>query len=336
VGKKNKKDILKRHLRSKQKAKKRRELRRGSSGIDSPIEEVRHYRPGISEMGAPPGFRAIPMAQAMMEYAKPLVEIAEAKGRDINDALQVSLLLWNYALSLKDGKSDLKLEEKILKSLGKTLRLDEKEANVFMRKMVERKSYLFPPDQQSSDHFLPFMFIRKEVKHPIRPFDYNQLNLSEEKIPADQKDTGLIDKIKKLDALVASDCDWDEMEKLLSRVEDEAMERFENWLGLKGISEGSRFSSCLGIFFSFVYGYDHEDVVLLKSVSNGYFLEFFEDFLLRKMMVEPNEYVDWPPALKMFYTFLHEKNYLENPDLLISSITRIEPNFINILRKQFS
>ena len=134
-----------------------------------------------------------------------------------------------------------------------------------------------------------------------------------------------------------SESDWEEVEDLLHQVQDAAEDRFGNWLTLKGVSEeAERFASCLSIFFDFVYGYMHEDVVLFNSVGWRYFKEFFDDYLLRKMMVEPHEYIDWPPALKLFYRFLHEKGYLEDPLPLVSLISKVEPDFIYILRKQFS
>jgi hypothetical protein len=54
------------------------------------------------------------------------------------------------------------------------------------------------------------------------------------------------------------------------------------------------------------------------------------------MMVEPMEYVYWPPALKLFYRFLHEKGYLDNQEDMIRKIDKLEPYFIGVLRKQFS
>ena len=81
----------------------------------------------------------------------------------------------------------------------------------------------------------------------------------------------------------------------------------------------------------------HDDIVLLKSVGWIYWKEFFEDYLVRKVMVEkPTEYMDWAPALKLFYRFLHKKGYLEDPIPMVSLIDRVEPDFINVLRKQFS
>ena len=65
-------------------------------------------------------------------------------------------------------------------------------------------------------------------------------------------------------------------------------------------------------------------------------MEFFEDFLIRKMMVEPAQYILWPPALKFFYLFLHEKGYLNKSDKIIGQIDKIEPYFIKVLKHQFS
>ena len=38
------------------------------------------------------------------------------------------------------------------------------------------------------------------------------------------------------------------------------------------------------------------------------------DWLMRKVMVKPPEYTQWPPALRLFYRFLSEKGYLDDPE----------------------
>ncbi len=80
----------------------------------------------------------------------------------------------------------------------------------------------------------------------------------------------------------------------------------------------------------------HDDVIVLETVSDRYWMEFFEDFLIRKMMAEPPEYISWPPALRLFYRFLHEKGYLNNPDKVIGRIDKIEHYCIEVLKHQFS
>jgi len=96
------------------------------------------------------------------------------------------------------------------------------------------------------------------------------------------------------------------------------------------------FPFLIEIFMNFVYRYMHDDIIVLKSVRSIYFEEFFFDHVLRKVMMEPHEHVRWSPALKLFYTFLFEKEYLDNPAVFIELIDDLEPKFIDVLRKRFS
>ncbi|MBU4035534.1 MAG: hypothetical protein KKA35_03800, partial [Proteobacteria bacterium] len=82
--------------------------------------------------------------------------------------------------------------------------------------------------------------------------------------------------------------------------------------------------------------YMHDDIVVLKSVKAIYFEEFLFDHVLRKVMMEPHEHVDWPPMLKLLYIFLYEKEYLDDPDSFIEAINSVEPRFIEALRDRFS
>jgi hypothetical protein len=181
-------------------------------------------------------------------------------------------------------------------------------------------------------------FLPEAVAISTTPFDYKKLVISGEIVPPDQDDRDLIKKINTLDELIYDGAKYDRYEKLLLTLEDECQDLFERWLVAKGMikDDAEQYSFCLHTYLDFIYGYIHDDVVVLKSVPDVYFVEFFEDFLLRKMMVEPKEYVYWPPALKHFYRFLHEKAYLENHEDIIRNIDRVEPYFIEVLRRQFS
>jgi len=332
MAKKKKEKIDRQRSKAREKIKRKRVLRSVKS---KPKPKVIH-RPGLPHMGAPEGFRSISFSQAMLEYGKPLMSYVEDDEDGLDKAMQISGLLWNYAISVKEGNEDKKLEKEILRALRKTLGLDKDEAQALSTKMVERYSYLFPQDVQPK-RGLPFMFIRKELRHLIRPFDYKTLVLSKEIIPPDKKDKNVIDKIRRLDGYMSDGTEYGKYENFFFSFKDECEELFEKWLIAKGLKGDARdFSPCLHIYLDFIYGYLHDDVVVLKSVPDIYFIEFFEDFLLRKMMTEPNEYVYWPPALKLFYQFLHEKGYLDNHGEIIEKIDRVEPYFIEVLRKQFS
>ena len=334
MAKKKKKDISKRRAKAREKTKKKRNLRLVKSRTAT--EPKTMLRPGLPNMGAPEGFRSISMSQAIMEYAKPLFEFAKDEKNELNDTLEVVMLIWNYSISVEEGKEDKKIEDKIFKSLVQAYSLKKDEAAALLIKMTDRYAYLFPKDKQPEPG-TPFMFIRKEVHFLIKPFEYNRLELSNTIFPAEQEDLDLIEKIEKLDGYIENSADYSSYEDLLFSLHDECRERFEKWLTAKGLKNNIQdFSICLQTYLDFIYAYMHEDTVVLKSVPDIYFLEFFEDFLLRKMMVEPSEYVYWPPALKLFYRFLHEKGYLDNQEDMIRKIDKLEPYFIEVLRKQFS
>jgi hypothetical protein len=333
--KKDKTKISKRRQKTKQQKVKKRKLRliKGGGGDTSGPAVVE--RPGMPHLGAPEGFRSISFSQAMMEYGAPLMEQAKNE-KSMNAALQLSGIFWNYALSMRDGKVDRKIEKEIVKGIKSALGLNIEETQKLIQRMVERYHYLFPEEIQPRPPS-PFMFIRKEVRHLIRPFDYGKLNISDRLIPSDTDDQDAIDKLTQLDSLVMDQADYEQFELLLADVKERCGERFRQWLVAKGLAEHAEdFAGCPFIFFDFVYGYMHDDVIILKTVSDPYWMEFFEDFLIRKILAAPAVYIFWPPALKLFYRFLHEKGYLKNPGKIIGRIDKIEPYFIEVLKHQFS
>jgi hypothetical protein len=335
AGKKKKTKISKRQQKAKQQKAKKRKLRLVKGGAGDAARSSVIERPGMPYLGAPEGFRSISFSQAIMEYGAPLVEQIKDENA-IEAVLNLSGLCWNYVLSVQDGKADGEIEKKIVKGIKSVLGLKKEEAQKLIQKMVTRHHYLFPKDVQPKPPS-PFMFIRKEVHHLIRPFDYGKLHISERVIPSDADDQDAIDKLAELDTLVMDQADYQQFESLLTDVKDRCEERFRQWLIAKGVDKQAKdLADCPNIFFDFIYGYMHDDVIVLKTVTDRYWSEFFEDFLIRKMMVDPPEYVLWPPALKMFYRFLHEKGYLNNPDKLIGRIDKIEPYFIEVLKNQFS
>jgi len=335
AGKKNKTTISKRQQKAKQQKAKKRKLRLVKGGKRDASRSAVVERPGMPYLGAPEGFRSISFTQAIMEYGAPLAEQIKDENA-MEAALNFSGLCWNYALSVQEGKADAKIEKEIIKGFKSVLGLNKEEAQKLVQKMVARHHYLFPKEVQPKPPS-PFMFIRKEVRHLIRPFDYGKLNFPDQIIPSDTDDRQAIDKLTHLDSLVMDQADYQGFESLLTEVKDKCEERFRQWLVAKGLDQhADDFADCPYIFFDFIYGYMHDDVVVLKDVSDRYWLEFFEDFLIRKMMVSPPEYVLWPPALKLFYRFLHEKGYLNNPDKIIGQIDEIEPYFIEVLKHQFS
>ena len=55
------------------------------------------------------------------------------------------------------------------------------------------------------------------------------------------------------------------------------------------------------------------------------------DYLLRKVMVKPPEYTHWPPALRLFYRFLAEKGYLDDPEPMMARLRAVKPGLYDIV-----
>ncbi len=335
----NRKDVNKRRNNAAQKKQEKRKAK-AAALRRQPEVQVR-YRPGITEMGAPDGFRAIGMAQAMMEYAKPLEEYYARKEPqsidDLNSRMKLSMLLWNHALEVEKGEERSTPESEVVKALSEVFGLDGDAAEALRIRMVERRSWLFPENVQPEERTSPIMIMRKETLAEIKPFPYDRLRHTEDEIPAGAEDRVLIQNIEKLDRFMEEEADYGQYEKLLTATKDEAEKRYKQWLMDRGFPEEFHgLAGCLHIYFDFVYGYMHDHVVTMKTITLNYLTEFFEDFLIRKVYGDPQEYVEWPPAIKLFYLFLKGKGYMEDTNSMTSMINALELRFMEILKKQFA
>ena len=291
--------------------------------------------PALSEIEAPEGFRAVSLSHAMMEYAKPVMDFVE-KGivEDINDAFQIAMRIWNYSIEVERTGLEL-MRNEIVSEISKTFKLTKQESLEFLDTMIKRKHDLLPFDIQPD--YPRTMFIKKEEHFLIPEFNYDALAISETIIPADDEDKKLINMIHQLDKYIIDDTDYPEWESYYLQFEELCKKRFEKWMLKKGIQKyQDEFPFYVDIFLSFTYRYSHNNQLTLKSIFPIYFEEFFIDHILRKVFIEPHEFVNIPPAIKTFYMFLFEKGYLENHNIYIEIINGIEPHFINTLRKRFS
>jgi len=303
---------------------------RKSSGPDIEFMDM----PSLGDIQAPSGFRVVSFSQAMMEYAGPIMDASESQDfKELNEKLQVAMLCWNHSISGERVGPQFS-DKEIINKIGKTLKMSEHGAAEFFEKMIERKSYLFPEELQQRG--VPFMVMRKEMSHLIAPFDLQRINFLEKPVPPDQKDKKFINNLNRLDSFIMLRAEYDEYEDLFSRVREGCTEIFDKWLIAKGAEEsGEELTWFPEVFLNFVYGYFHEDAFVLKSIPPDYLAVFFSDFVLRKLAIEPHLYAYVPASIKLFYKFLCEKQYLDDPAPVISVIDEIEPHFIEVLRETF-
>jgi hypothetical protein len=289
--------------------------------------------PFDGEPEAPKGFRPVSTTQAMMEYAAPIMAYVEdGTVADPNDAFQVGLLLWNYTLP-EVPVTMRQSRRAIVAQIETTLHMDREEAETFCDEMIERKAYLFP-DEIQPDGIPMTMFMRKEVEYLITPFAESQLNLSDEIIPPTDDDDTFVKALEELDARIDFGEDYGDWESDFFEMKDLCCDRYYHWLQAKGVPEAfcDQFSTCIEPYLNFIYQYDAGD---LLHVMPDTIEEFFMDWLIRKVMVKPPEYTQWPPALRLFYRFLSEKGYLDhNLELIVKGLYAIEPKFIALVKQR--
>ena len=339
--KKNRKAIVKRRLKAKQRKEARRKRagvseRSGGQSLRPPGPDMVLTRPSMAEIEAPEGFRPIGLSQAMVEFARPLLDATEeGAGIDMNEALQIGTATWNYEISLeRDGDSG-GMQQEIVRQFQQVLGLNLQEAMDRLGQMVARKRFLFPSDIQPD--YPMVMFIRKETSHLIPEFDYQALKLQDEPVLPDREDRDMVSGLRGLEGKIEAGVDYGEWEEEFFDLKDLCCERFFYWLQQKGVGEeySGEFPPCVETYLDFVYGYMHSESMTLQRIPGGELEAFFSDYLLRKVTVEPYEYALWVPALKLFHRFLAEKEYLADAGPAIGLLDRFEPRFLAILRKQF-
>jgi len=273
----------------------------------------------------------MPMTQAMLEYAAPIMAYVENDTvQDPNDALQLGMQLWNFTLPPVPVPQQLS-RTAIVDNIRATLQLDRQEADAFFERMIARKASLFPDDIQPEGSVT--MFMRKEVDYLITPFAESQLHLSDEPVPPDSDDDPFLEALRQLDARITADEDYDEWEADFFAMQERCCQRYHHWLQAKGVPEtySEQFPFCVETYLNCIYQYGAGK---LRDVSPYAIEEFFMDYLLRKVMAKPPEYTQWPPALRLFYRFLSEKGYLDDPEPTMASLHAIEPDFIALVQQR--
>lgn len=331
---KNKNEIAKRQAKARDKKKKQRQIRLVKT------QRTVMERPPTTEMEAPKGFVTISHSQAIMEYAKPLMEENSANLDDLNRKIELASSLWNLSNSKQRNEPDEYADwmKKVTTGVPSILNLEGEAADRFIQEMVERHIHLFPEEIQPAPPSM-FMYMRKDASYLIRPFDYSRIGFKMEKsIAPDEEDLRFIQKIRDLDDHMRKGTSYDAYEALAISIENESAPLFKKWLVAKEFEDDpEEYIHCADIYITFIYRYIHDDLILLKSVPDRYLVEFFDDFLLRKVMCKPFEYLYWPPSLKLFYRFLGEKGYTSSPETadMIESLGAIEPHFVEILQKRY-
>ena len=330
-----KKMIIKRRN---QKSNKKTSAKRTRKQVTYSSKEVTYSDvPYFSDIGAPEGYIAVSSSQAIMKYGKPVMDMLESKKlEDINEVFGVVMLIWNYVISLNNKllEGDTKKEKtEIIRAIRKKLLMNKPKAEDFLELMIDRRNKLLPHDIQH--HGTMTMYMLKEKEYDLKAFDYALIEKTDKHYLATNDDNDLKRDLNKFELKVLN-LDYDEWEKDFFEISERCEVSYKNWLGFHKIEEYREdFSSDIHIFLDFLYRYGHDENVSLKNVSYSIFEEFFSDFLLRKVMADPEEYPRWFPAIKLFYEHLQDIGHIENLTKIITILDDIELDFIELLKKRY-
>lgn len=343
MAKKNKKNIAKRQAKAGERKTQKRKLRlvkarkqqrQKSFEPDFGYPPPGYGPPHMTDMEAPDGFRAVGMSEALMLFTNELIKHPDLKGLDsMQDVYNLAMPLWNYTITQEHGEDTEKLRSMIIKALVSTCKISQEEAGLLLDKAVARKNEMFPPDVQPQGTVT--MFMRKENLHLITPFNYNRLTVSAEVIPVNDKDQRFFDQLAALDEIKKEADDFDEWQKQYEVVRESFGEIFWGWLTAKDVDEdlANEFTFRAEFFINFIYNYGSADI--LQNTDYSCLDEFFYDFVLRKIMLDPWEHVEWVPALRLLFTFLAEKGYVEEAEPFVKAIDSFEEPFLSLLRKEY-
>ena len=302
-----------------------------SSKKDFPFPDLYQPQP-LESLQPPEGFRAITMTQSLISFAEPLQEMCEEDGIEgMNAIIQSANDIWNYTLP-KEPLARKKTPEEIVEELCENFGLDESEAFDLFEEMVERKAWLFPDEIQPADP--RNMFMRKEEEYQIAAFDEGTLELKSDIIPASDEDREMLQALRQLDRMLTDGSAYEDWEDLSFQTEERCCTQYYQWLLAKEAPEkqAAEFPYCIEFFLEFIYRYH---AAPLTNIERTDVYDFLHDHLLRKVSIRPDEYVYWPPAIRLFYTFLSEKGYLGDPAPFLRLFAQAEPEFIALLKKLY-
>ncbi len=285
----------------------------------------------------PPGFRSVGMSEALSEFVKAIIKHPELQGvESMEQAFKLAMPLWNHAIATERGQVNAALKSECCKAVMQAFKVNFQEAELLLEKIVTLKQEMFPPDVQPQGG--PVMFMRKGTRHVIEPFDYSRLVLDEKKLPLTEEDERFVALLTELDESKLADSeDYDKWARLYDPMEEQCAKSFRDWMERKGVDQGlaADFAFMATFFTNFVYQYDHDDPGVLSNTDEFFFEDFFYDFVLRKIMMEPEEHVDWAPALRIFFLYLEEVGYFPDAGTYVDTLNTFEEPFLQLLRREF-
>ena len=304
--KKSKKSKRRRHQTNKSRKGQTRKRRPKASGILSSRFDDRDslIGPGISFMNVSRdvplvegGYRIVGPAQAMVDYAKPLMEKAESE-EHLNEALKVAQVLWNLGITKRREPEKFEEQKKDLVALS-----DMPEPEDMVDMMIERFDLMFPYAGIEPSFYMKERVIDVEE---YEPFDESTLHISKDRIAPTEAEMKFAETLEEIDPV--------EDESKLAKWQDEALHCYVTWCVDKGVpnDKAGNFAFIVNSYLDFLSNY-HGEVVSADTPAEAV-EEFMRTFFIRKTSMPTQQKTMMPFALKLFMQYLDEKSIVSGTE----------------------
>jgi hypothetical protein len=260
------------------------------------------------------GYRIVGPAQAMADYAKPLLDAADDE--DIETAFTLAQILWNLAI-LRD-KDPEQFQERKAELAGHA---DMPESEDIVNMMIERFVLMFPYIGREASFYMRERVVDIEE---YEPFDESTLHIREDAIPATKKEMRLAKALRSIDP--------DEDEFKLAEWRDDVLDCYVDWCFAKGVPDDRAvdFAYIVSSYLDFLSNYHGETVSADTPVE--IVQEFMRTFFIRKTAMPSQEKSMMPCALKLFMQYLEEKSIVSGTGRVRQRIESEQDTFQENLR----
>jgi len=259
------------------------------------------------------GYRIVGPAQAMVDYAKPLLDKAESE-EDFNKGFMLTQRIWNLAL-LEDRDPEEFEEQK--EELTDEFDMPEAEVD----SMIERFHLMFPYVGK-----VPSFYFRERVidVEEYEPFDESTIHISEDRIAPTEKEIRLARALSKINP--------GRDESRLSKWQDEVLGYYVEWCIAKGVPDDRTrdFANTANLYMDFLSGYHGETVS--EYIPAEIVQEFMRTHFIRKTAMPAQEKTMMPFALKLFMQYLDEKGISSETERVREIIELEQDDFQKNLR----
>jgi len=269
------------------------------------------------------GYRIVGPAQAMLDYAKPLLGNCENE-EEIEQVLSVIQMFW--MLAIVEGTDSV--EEKEIKQ--KLAEMNSPEAEEVFNMMMERFRLMFPNIMDESPFYIKERVLEEDIEE-FEPFDESTIQISEDIIPLTDIEIKLTEILHILGDDI-EDRNVERYEKELSEWHNNILDNYVEWCFLKGVpgEEAQCFAQAVSYFLSFLY--DRYVDVISDHIEDETVEKFMEVYYIKKVWATSEEKSMMPIALKLFMRYLDEKGIVPGIKSLIKVIESKQEIFLANLK----